>query len=730
MTRIGLRARGNQHYVYSGQSILVTNLDGRLTGQGTEGFYDKNTRFLSIDEVLIDGVAPRVCAVSPVQADTFLAYYEAEETERIPAATLYLEERRAVGDGLRTELQLTNYDRDRTLTFDLSLRLEADFADSDEAETGRRRQTAPVERRWDAGRCTLELAYCHSQLKHRTVIEVQGAPSAPQCRGECLVLSLSIEPQRSRSFVVALQSCFDGAPRAVPGRVFPSPDTPLNRLRQALRSEMPRLSSSNQTVSRAWRTAVEDLASLPLGLEGAQAVPVAGLPLYQQFFGRDSLTISWQALMATKRLLRDSLLANAAWQGTRIDDFLDEEPGKMIHQARWGPLSALRIDAFERYFGDWATPVDFLVMLGQYLLWTNDVETTRKLLPAAKKVVHWTEYYGDKDGDGFLEYETRSPLGVKHQGWKDSDDAIVDARGNLVEPPIAACEIQGYWYAGLQQAAVAFLRCGDAPFGLRLLRQAASLRSRFEKAFWMEDEGFYTTALGRDGHSADAVSSNAGHLLAAGIISKERASKVAGRLLEADMFSGWGIRTLTSRNPFYNPFSYHRGSVWPVEQGTIAFGLARYGLWEQLHTLARGVFELTDLFADNRLPEVVGGIQRDDQHPHPGLYPNSCEPQGWSASAIVLLVQSLLGMRAIAPLNLLVIDPHLPEWLPELRLEGLTVGAASVDIEFRRTRAGDTSFRVLNKTGSLHVVRQPVPDGPQSSLLHKGKALLQSVRGL
>jgi glycogen debranching enzyme len=245
---------------------------------------------------------------------------------------------------------------------------------------------------------------------------------------------------------------------------------------------MPRLSSSNETVSRAWRTAVDDLASLPLGLEGAPAVPVAGLPLYQQFFGRDSLTISWQALMATKRLMRDSLLANAAWQGTRIDDFLDEEPGKMIHQARWGPLSALRIDAFERYYGDWATPVDFLVMLGQYLLWTSDVETTRKLLPAAKRVLHWIEYYGDKDRDGFLEYQTRSPLGVKHQGWKDSDDAIVDARGHLVEPPIAACEIQGYWYAGLQQTAVAFLRCGDAPFGLRLLRQAARLRARFETA--------------------------------------------------------------------------------------------------------------------------------------------------------------------------------------------------------------------------------------------------------
>ncbi|HEY7271074.1 MAG TPA: amylo-alpha-1,6-glucosidase, partial [Dehalococcoidia bacterium] len=419
-------------------------------------------------------------------------------------------------------------------------------------------------------------------------------------------------------------------------------------------------------------------------------------------------------------MLRDSLVANAEWQGDRVDDFFDEQPGKMIHQARWGPLSALRLDAFSRYYGDWATPLDFLVGLGQYLMWTGDRDTVRDLLPAARRVLDWIDVYGDPDGDGFLEYRTRSPVGVEHQGWKDSFDAIVDAKGNIFNPPIASSEIQGYWFAGLQQVSQAFLACGDPAFAGRLLLSASNLRRRFERTFWMPHERFYALALGRGGRVADSISSNAGHLLACGIVSLERARDVTRRLLEPEMFSGWGIRTLSRDNPYYNPFSYHRGSVWPVEQGTIAFGLARYGFWDELHTLARGVFDLTDLFFANRLPEVVAGNPRDEQHPHPGIYPYSCEPQGWSASAIVLLVQALLGLRPIAPLGLLVVDPHLPEWLPDLRLEGVHVAGSRLDIAFERRRNGRTSYHVTATDGRVRVLRAPVPNANPGLLRRVG----------
>jgi glycogen debranching enzyme len=725
--RLQLRARGNQHYIYSGRSILVTNLDGWISGAGTEGFYADNTRILSRDEILVDGLSLRPASVSPVGSDAFLAYYEARATPGVPERTLYATVRRRVDEGLRTEIELTNYDRDRELTFEIALPLAADFADSDEAESGHRRQCASVATDWDEAARTLTFRYRHPGLDRSALLRVE-TPGLPLVfENDSLCARLVLPARQSAALHLVLLPRFDGVTGEAPGRVFPAHPLPMTSLRSRLTDTMPRLESSNHTVVPAWETATSDLASFPLGLPGAPATPVAGLPLYQQFFGRDCLTISWQALMAAPRLMRDSLLANARWQGTRLDDRRDEEPGKMIHQARWGPLSALGLDAFDRYYGDWATPVDFIAMLGQYLCWTDDRSVLPELLPAASRVLEWIERYGDPDHDGFLEYQTHSPQGVKHQGWKDSDDAIVTASGEELDPPLAACEIQAYWYAGLQQVALAFWLGGDRARALPLLREATRLKERFNRTFWMEDQAFYATAIGPGGRLADSISSNPGHLLVTGIVPRDRARTVARRLLAPDMFSGWGVRTLSSDNPFYNPFSYHRGSVWPVEQGTIALGLARYGLWDELHRLTEAVFDLSGLFAENRLPEVVSGIARDELHPHPGIYPYSCEPQGWSSSMVVQLVQALLGLHPFAPLRLLFVDPHLPPWLPDITLSGVRVGDASVSLQFERTPRGDTRYRLLERTGRVRVVRQPVPSGG-AGLGPRAWALLRSLR--
>ncbi len=528
-------------------------------------------------------------------------------------------------------------------------------------------------------------------------------------------LSLSVEP------------IFDGARRAMERRTFAAAGAPLERLRRRLRDDAPVLATTNPTVAGAWETAVHDLASLPLGLPEGLATPIAGLPLYQEFFGQDTLTIAWQALLAMPEMLRDTLKANAQWQGRVIDDWLDEEPGKLIHQARWGPLSVLGINPLSRYYGDWATPPDFLIMLGQYFAWTNDLETVRGLLPAARRTLEWIERYGDLDGDGFLEYETRSERGLKNQGWKDSGDGIVDERGETVPNPIATCEIQAFWYAGLEQVAYAFAAAGDAAYALELRRKAAELKRRFDKAFWMDDLGFYAMALGPDKRPVRSIGSNAGHLLGAGIVPKAKARRVARRLMQPDLFSGWAIRTLSSEHAAYNPFSYHLGSVWPAENGTFALGFARYGLWPELHRLTEGLFSATDLFVANRLPEALGGLPRDEMQRHPGIYPNSNEPQGWSASTIVMLVQSLLGLRPVAPLGLLLIDPHLPPWLPDLRLQGIRVGAGRVDLRCWRTERGETRCQVVARDGPIRVLRQPTPNAPNAHLVGRAAAVLSSV---
>ena len=708
--RLTLRGRPTQLYLYSGRSVLITNLDGEVRGSGSEGFHVDNTRMLSEDWISVDGRDRDAISVSPVGSDALLGYYEVPAAGDVEWRTVFVEHARFVGDGLSNRVRLTNYALSGSVGLDVAWHLSADFADTDDTERGERRVEVPVETSWDSDTARLVFRSTHPRVSATSVVTVAGV--TPTWDGTALRFRLDVPARTAAEVTLRVEPTVDGRARAAPIPAFAADRGPLARLRRELLDEAPVLRSSNATVERAWETAVHDLASLPLGLEDGPAAPIAGLPLYQQFFGRDTLTIGWQALLAMKAPLRDALRANAAWQGTKVDDWLDEEPGKMIHQARWGPASRVGIDPFLRYYGDWATVPDFLVMLGQYLAWTGDFATVRDLLPAARAAVDWLERYADLDRDGFVEYRTSSRAGVKNQGWLDSDDAIVDERGEIVPNPIATSELQSYAYAGLQQAGLVFVACGDVGYGAELLRRAARIRRRFDAAFWMADEGTYAMGLGPGGRPIRSVASNAGHLLAAGLVPPRRGRAVAERLMQPDMFSGWGIRTLSAAHPAFNPFSYHRGTVWPVEQATIGFGFARYGAWEHLHRLAQAFFETTELFDEGRLPEVIGGLQRDAEHPHPGIYPDSCEPQGWSSSAVIQIVQALLGMVAVAPARLLVVDPHLPEWLPDVRLEGVRVGRAVVDVSARRGRRGRTRFRVTRLRGHIVAVRQPPPQAP------------------
>jgi glycogen debranching enzyme len=728
MTSSELRTRANQRFAYSGRSLLITNTDGVIAGQEAEGFYVEDTRLLSRDELTADGVPLTPVVAGAAGSDGLLAYAEAPESTRVPRGKVYIEIARTVGEGLRSELRIENYHPHDEVCFELAMHLAADFADINETTTGKRLYTADVATTWDAERQELVFRSCHPRLDRAVAVRVAQAPAPVRYEDGALVVALALPPHRPVEWRLAIEPIFDGQRRSAPPHVFARPASDLDCVRRQLAAEVPTLVTTNATVARAWQTAVADLASLPLGLDPGPAAPGAGVPLYQHFFGRDTLTIAWQALLAMPTMLRDALRLNAAWQGTRIDDWYDEEPGKLIHQARSGPLSLLGVDPVLRYYGDYATAPDFLIMLGQYLAWTDDRATVRELLPVARKAIDWLDRYGDLDGDGFLEYVTRSAMGVKNQGWKDSHDAIVDERGDIIPNPIATSELQAYWYAGLEQAAFVFLVAGDAGYARALLARARSLKRRFDRAFWLEEDGFYALGLGPDKRPIRSVASNAGHLLAAGIVPVEKGAQVVQRLMAPDLFSGWGIRTLSSEHAAYNPFSYHLGSVWPVENGTFALGFARYGRFAELHRLAEGLFAATDLFVGNRLPEAIGGVPRDARHPHPGIYPQSNAPQGWSASMVVLLIQSLLGMRPVAPLGLLLIDPCLPPWLPDLRLDGVRVGRARVDLAFTRAPDGGTRWRVMRRKGRVRVLRQPVPQGPEASIGGRATALLASLR--
>jgi glycogen debranching enzyme len=323
--------------------------------------------------------------------------------------------------------------------------------------------------------------------------------------------------------------------------------------------------------------------------------------------------------------------------------------------------------------------------------------------------MHWLDRYCEIGTRGFYSYQTRSADGVKHQAWKDSGDAIVDSAGRGVEPPIATCEEQAFAYAAKIHLAGVFLWIGRTDEARRLFREARELKARFNERFWMEDAGYLALGLDRHGRQIDAIASNPGHCLAAAIVDAAVTQRVADRLMLEDLYSGWGIRTLSMWNPAYNPYSYHRGSVWPVEQGTFVLGFVRFGLHRHAHRLARSLFEAAQMFESFRSPELFAGHPRDAAHPFPALYPQANSPQAWSASSALQMVQALLGLYPYAPLDLLFVDPHLPEWLPELTLSHLRVGHASITIKFFRDASGSTDYRVLNLDGDLRVIRQPSP---------------------
>ncbi|TDB80757.1 glycogen debranching N-terminal domain-containing protein [Micromonospora sp. KC721] len=724
-----LRTRPHQRFVYRAQTMLVTNPLGLVTGEGAEGLYVHNSRLLSRLTWSIDGHPVAPFAVSDVGPDAMLSYAEApdatarhENDVYREASAVHLELAAFLDNGLRLRADIVNHSHhDRSLT--LGLHLAADFSGPAEADDGHPQRLGGTAVEWDPARRQVRFRLDHPYLKRAVRVRLETEADS-DWRDDALLVSLSVPARDRRRVEISVAGILDGREHTPgPGRFTVGP--PADVVAERLGDDLPELRVADPGVQRTWDTAIQDLASLPLGRPQGPTALVAGIPLYDQFFGRDTLTTGWQALLALRSPLRDALRANAALQGTRIDDWRDEEPGAMIHQAGDPPSSVLGEDPFDRYYGDYATPVDYVAMLGQYHAWTGDTATALELLPAARRALTWLDRYGDLDRDGLLEYRQRAPRGVRHQGWKDAPDAIVDADGREQKDPIATCELQAYWYGALRNIVPVLVAAGDRVHAVRLLGQAARLRRRINQQLWLDDLDGYALGLGPDGQLLRVVSSNAGHLLLAAVATGQQGQRVARRLMRPDMFSGWGIRTLSTDNPAYHPFSYHLGSVWAVEQASIAAGFSRYGCWPELHRLARGFFDLAELFPAHRVPEAVGGLARDADHPHPGVYPKANAPQSWSASAVVLMVQALLSLRPFAPAHLLLLDPHLPDWLPELRLRGLRVGDAVVDLHVWRHR-DRTRWRHRVRQGHLFVRQSPSLRDPRARL---GRGLARLLPG-
>jgi glycogen debranching enzyme len=433
-----------------------------------------------------------------------------------------------------------------------------------------------------------------------------------------------------------------------------------------------------------------------------QRYVAAGVPWFTTLFGRDSIIASLQSLAFRPQVAIETLSVLAAYQATEVDDRRDAEPGKILHELRTGEMAGAGELPHTPYFGSVDSTPLWLILLGETFDWTGDRALLDRLWPNALAALEWIDTYGDRDGDGFVEYERRSERGLLNQGWKDSSDAIRDRQGVEAVPPIALAEVQGYVFDAKRRLATLARVRGDEALATRLEADAETLRQRFEAAFWVEDQRYYALALDRDKRPADAIGSNAGQCLWTGIVSQERAADVVDRLLGAAMFSGWGIRTYASDQPGYNPIGYHTGTVWPHDTSLVAAGMKRYGFDDAANRVVSQLLEAAQRFDEYRLPELFCGFDREHAH-IPVPYPVACSPQAWAAASSFLFLTTMLGVRAHADRGELELrHPRLPDWLGRVTLTNLRVGEASVDLLFHRWR-GTTSAEVLRKVGDLDV---------------------------
>lgn len=726
-------------YAWKGPSLIIVNTRGECgPDRQLSGYYFREARFLSTLRLEINGEALWVCEAAMVDPASLAFTYghpeikqpggggtgqsgdeESTDAHGLPERSIDLRVAMQVGiAGLTITIAVANRAR-RPLSFELACALDADFADIQEAQAGRREQDAPVTV------CTeddaVAFTYALPGLPFRTRVAHDRRWTFRDGR---LVADLTIDARRTEE--LALRVTPTTGERDLAEADVREREAALDGWRgRFTRVELPR----SGVIEEILRSNIRDVASLAM-LEGPRdewLAVEAGMPLYPAFFGRDALTAGWQASCVDRgELLAATLTKLGRLQTSRVDDWRDEQPGRVPYQVRSGPLARLDLNPYAAYYADFASPLMFVISLANLWAWTGDRRDLETHWDTARRILDWAREYGDLDRDGYLEYQTRSSKGTKNQGWKDSGDAIIYDDGTPVPAPIATCEIQGYWYAAQDLMAVLSFVMNE-PVDARAYREsAAALKARFNRDWWVGDERFFALALDPDKRQVRAVTSNVGHCIASGIIDAEHLPIVVGRMFAPDLFSGWGIRTLSTGHAFYNPLSYHRGTIWAVEQATTLFGLRRFGFDARTIDLARALFDLARLYPEYRIPECIGGYARG-QRPVPGAYPRANTPQLWNASAFPMIIQALLGLLPLAAANTLVVDPLLPEWLPELVLRDLRVGGARVTLRFLRDHQGASTWEVLDKEGTLHIVRQPAPESLSTKWTDRAAAVLETL---
>jgi glycogen debranching enzyme len=697
----------NNLTLIDGKTFLATSVAGDITPPGAPdvGFFHQDTRFLSELELRIDG--HRSVVLSSNTEKTFAAQIELttgnitlRDSFDLPENTIHIRREQLLhGDVLFDRFTFENFNL-KSVDFTVEVVFDADFVDVFQVR-GVARKVHGQYYKPIADESSLTFSYRGLDgVLRQTYVNVSPKPASIHER--TAHWDLHLEPSRRVSLEVRIRPIVEDESAKPHELDF---QQSLQARRQAFawwESESTHFESSNDVFDEALRTCIGDFHALRIP-EGEEHIIAAGIPWFATIFGRDSIIAAYQTLSLNPRLAKDTLRVLARLQGTKMDDWRDEEPGKIVHEYREGEMTRCGEMPFGPYYGSIDSTPLFLILLSETFNWTADADLVRDMLPHVYRALEWMNKYGDLDGDGFLEYKRRSPKGLVNEGWKDSWDANMHRDGSVAEPPIALAEVQGYQYDAKFRMSSLLRMFGDTQTADRLKREAAELQKKFEKSYWMADQSFYSMALDKEKKPLEVISSNAGHLLWSRIVPRDRARIVAERIMEDDLFSGWGVRTLANSEPVFNPLSYHRGSVWPHDNSLIAHGMALNEMRGEATKILTTLFHAGLNFRDYRLPELFCGVERRE-HDAPVHYPVSCSPQAWASGALFLMLTSVLGIRPSAPRKELnVINPELPGWLEHLHIRNLRIGKSRVGLDF--TRRGDRTFcNVVNVEGEKMLV--------------------------
>ena len=667
---------GGSVTLIEGTTFCISGRSGDLRSGTPQGLFFRDTRFLSVFNLTVDeqSLEPLATHLLTPYAATFIA--RRPPRPGTADSTLLVIRNRNVGDGMLEEITVRNLGREQA-AFTLTLEVDADFAGLFEVKEDRvqRRRVSQL----SAGPAMVRLRY--RNVNRSRGVEVTGSVGAT-ARPRSLSWQLVIAPRADTTVAVQVVPSIDGtpqAPRYLPGQAV-SASQPAARL-AAWRQGTPRVTTPDAGFAQLLADGVEDLGVLRITDPAHQdrVVVAAGAPWFMTLFGRDSLLTSWMLLPADPCVALGTLQTLADLQGETADPRTEEEPGRILHEVRSGLNTGLALSGRGVYYGSIdATPL-FVMLLAELRRWGQPREAVDALLPHADRALDWVIHYGDRDGDGFVEYQRATDRGLVNQGWKDSFDGISFATGVLAEPPIALAEVQGYTYAAYASRAHLARDAGDEVTASGWAARAAELKRAFNEVFWLDDRGYFALALDAQKRPVDSLASNMGHCLWTGIVDEDKAGAVAAKLLSKEMFSGFGVRTLASNMGAYNPMSYHNGSVWPHDNALIAAGLMRYGFVEEAQRIALALLDAAELLG-GRLPELFCGFDRAE-FAAPVPYPTSCAPQAWAAAAPLLLLRSLLRFDPSVSTGRVWCDPVMPARLAPLRVERLNLAGCAVTVE-------------------------------------------------